>query len=160
MHISKHIIGAVLIICLALLVVLLLGGGGRDDQYCLSLAPFLEEGCNDGIEKEALLDVLEFKSYIIGTLACGEGVVKNISKERLGYVRSILTFYEKDGNVFDFSEGYINSEGKMFLPGEEALFKRCIEDDMSKADTDRTKAAFIGKVGDDFDDRNLYFGEQ
>lgn len=166
MHTSKRFIGILLVALLLGLVVLLLRG--NEDGWLCENGVWVKHGnpsaaqpseqCVGEIEKKAaLLEMHGFTSYAIGELVCGEGTVKNISGKRLGYVRSIFTFYEKNGSVFDFSEGYVNSKRTMFLPDEEAQFKRCINDKGSDVDTRKTKVEFRGKVGDVYDDEILGF---
>ena len=164
MHTSKRFIGILLVALLLGLVVLLLRG--NEDGWVCENGAWVKHGnpstaqpserCVGEIEKNVpLLEVRKFTSYAIGELVCGEGTLKNVSGGKLGYVRSIFTFYAKDGSVFDFSEGYVNSKRTMFLPDEEALFKRCINDKESNVDTKKTKVEFRGKIGDIYDDKIL-----
>jgi hypothetical protein len=154
MHTSKRFIGILLVAFLFSLVVLLLRG--NEDGW-RSESRSSEEYAGKNEKETPMLEVRGFTSYAIGGLVCGEGKVKNVSGEKLGYVRSIFTFYERDGSVFDFSEGYVNSKRTLLLPDEEALFKRCVEDKDFQADTKKTKFQFRGKIGDAYDDKVLGF---
>lgn len=167
MHTSKRFIGILLVALLLGLVILLLRG--NEDGWLCENGVWVKHGnpsaaqpsdrCVREIEKKPVfLEVRGFTSYAIGELVCGEGTVKNVSGEKLGYVRSIFTFYGKDGDVFDFSEGYINSKKAMFFPDENAVFKRCIEDKESKIDIGKVKFEFEGKIGDVYKDENIGFG--
>ena len=126
-------------------------------------APIPAEPCDTGTtdvavtKQSAMLSVSGFKAYSFGETICAEGTVKNISAEKLGYVRSIFTFYEADGSVFDFSDGLINSSRGILMPGEEALFKRCTADKNAQIDTAKTKVHFEGKIGDIYKNTDLLF---
>lgn len=163
---SKRFISILIFTAVFVLVIFLLRG--NEDSWICENGEWIKHGnptaqkptekCSgDSDSMVSLVRVSDFRVNRLGDLVCGEGVIKNTSATTLGYVRATFLFYTNKGGVYDFSEGYIGSKRGIFMPNEEAQFKRCVDDKDISVDLDKTKIYFEGNIGDSFKREEIYF---
>lgn len=107
--------------------------------------------------EELFIKLTELNVERIGPRMCASGVGINMGSTTLGYVRVFIAFLDKNNETVDFGGGDVLSAKKIIRPSEEFSFTRCVDDSKSEIDEKNYKLFFEGKIGTNYQSRNLLF---
>lgn len=108
-------------------------------------------------ESESLIKLTDLRVERVGPRVCANGVGINMSTTTLGYVRVFIAFLDKNNEAVDFSEGDVLSVKRIIRPNEDFSFARCVDDIKSEINEKNYKLFFEGKIGTNYQDRELRY---
>lgn len=111
---------------------------------------------NSPLLQKAFLSLSELKSERIGPRVCVKGDGTNVSESTLGYVKVFVVLFSKNGEVFDFASGDIQST-RIMRSGDTFSFSRCVEDEKGEIDEKKYEIHFEGKIGSDYKNTEITY---
>ncbi|MEW6617645.1 MAG: hypothetical protein AB1333_04515 [Patescibacteria group bacterium] len=108
-------------------------------------------------DAELFIKLTELSVERIGPRVCASGAGINMGTTTIGYVRVFIAFLDINNETVDFGGGDVLSAKKIIRPGEEFSFTRCVDDSQSEIDEKNYKLFFEGKIGTNYQSRNLLF---
>lgn len=104
-----------------------------------------------------LIKLTELKNERNGPYVCVSGAGKNISTTTLGYVRALVTFLDVKNEAVDFGGGDVLSAKRIIRPDEGFSFTRCVDDSKLEIDEKNYKLFFEGKIGTNYESKELHY---